>query len=73
MVLRAIQPYTRVRIPFIAQQLNVGEGEVEALLIPLILDGRVKGRIDQVNQVGVGVWGGVGGGGWGCSEWVQAG
>lgn len=49
-VLKAIQPYTRVRIPFIAQQLNVAAGDVEALLISLILDGRVKGRIDQVNQ-----------------------
>jgi COP9 signalosome complex subunit 2 len=50
-VLRAIQPYTRVRIPFIARQLNVPAGDVEALLISLILDGRVRGRIDQVNQV----------------------
>lgn len=50
-VLRAIQPYTRVRIPFIAHQLNVPAAEVEALLISLILDGRVAGRIDQVNQL----------------------
>ncbi len=66
-VLRAIQPYTRVRIPFIAQHLNVPAAEVEALLISLILDGRVAGRIDQINQVGVlegghkrceAVWGG---------------
>lgn len=53
-MLRAIQPYTRVRIPSIAQQLNVPAGEVEQLLISLILDGRVAGRIDQVNQVGGG-------------------
>ena len=51
MVLKAIQPYTRVRIAFIAQQLNVPAPDVEQLLISLILDGRVKGRIDQVNQV----------------------
>ena len=48
MVLRVIQPYTRVRIPFIAQQLNIPEPDVEQLLISLILDGRVAGRIDQV-------------------------
>ena len=51
-VLRVIQPYTRVRIVFIAQQLNVPAGDVEQLLISLILDGRIKGRIDQVQQVG---------------------
>lgn len=51
-VLRVIQPYTRVRIAFIAQQLNVPAGDVEQLLISLILDGRIKGRIDQVQQVG---------------------
>ncbi|KAI7840317.1 hypothetical protein COHA_006099 [Chlorella ohadii] len=50
-VLRVIQPYTRVRIAFIAQQLNVPAGDVEQLLISLILDGRIKGRIDQVQQL----------------------
>lgn len=62
-VLKAIQPYTRVRIPFIAHQLNVPAPDVEQLLISLILDGRVRGRIDQVNQVGG--WVVVVGGGWG--------
>lgn len=51
-VLRVIQPYTRVRIAFIAQQLNVAAADVEQLLISLILDGRIQGRIDQVQQVG---------------------
>ncbi|PRW18415.1 COP9 signalosome complex subunit 2 [Chlorella sorokiniana] len=50
-VLRVIQPYTRLRIAFIAQQLNVPAGDVEQLLISLILDGRIKGRIDQVQQL----------------------
>lgn len=45
-----IQPYTRVRIAFIAQQLNVPEADVEQLLIGLILDKRVAGKIDQVGQ-----------------------
>ncbi len=62
-VLKAIQPYSRVRIPFIAHQLNVPAADVEQLLISLILDGRVQGRIDQVNQVGVLRAGGGGGGG----------
>ncbi len=50
-----IQPYTRVRIAFIAQQLNVPAADVERLLINLILDKRVDGRIDQVR-----VWSGRG-------------
>ncbi|GAB4820519.1 hypothetical protein N2152v2_007565 [Parachlorella kessleri] len=50
-VLKVIQPYTRVRIAFIAQQLNVPAADVERLLINLILDKRVDGRIDQVQQV----------------------
>ncbi len=33
----------------IQQQLNVSISEVEDLLICLILDGKVKGRVDQVN------------------------
>lgn len=47
-VLKVIQPYTRVRIPFIAQQLNIPPPDVERLLINLILDKRVDGHIDQV-------------------------
>lgn len=47
-LLKLIQPYTRVRIPFISQRLNVPEKDVESLLVTLILDGRVAGYIDQV-------------------------
>lgn len=50
-LLRLIQPYTRVRIPFISQKLNIPEAEVTALLVSLILDGRVSGHIDQVGQL----------------------
>ena len=32
------------------QQLNVDKDEVEELLIGLILEGKVEGRIDQVNM-----------------------
>uniref|UniRef100_A0A7S0RGH7 COP9 signalosome complex subunit 2 n=1 Tax=Chlamydomonas leiostraca TaxID=1034604 RepID=A0A7S0RGH7_9CHLO len=48
-LLKLITPYTRVRIPFISAKLNVPEKDVEALLVTLILDGRVAGYIDQVN------------------------
>lgn len=33
------------------QELNIPEQEVEALLVSLILDSRVSGHIDQVNQL----------------------
>jgi COP9 signalosome complex subunit 2 len=48
-LLKLIQPSTRVRIPFISAKLNVPEKDVEALLVTLILDGRVAGYIDQVH------------------------
>ena len=47
MVLKLIQPYTRIRIPFVSQQLNVPEADVEQLLVSLILDNRINGHIDQ--------------------------
>lgn len=47
-LLKLIQPYTRVRTSFIAQKLNIPEPDVEQLLVSLILDGRVQGHIDQV-------------------------
>ena len=46
-----VRPYTRVRIPWVASQLNVPEGEVEQLLVGLILDGRLAARIHQPQQV----------------------
>ena len=71
-VLALLRPYTRVRLPWLARRLNVPEPEVEALLVGLILDGKVRGRIDQVNRLlllrghaGGGGAGGAGGGGGG--------
>ncbi|ETW86826.1 hypothetical protein HETIRDRAFT_308154 [Heterobasidion irregulare TC 32-1] len=43
-----IKPYTRLELSFLARQLNVQMEEVEELLIELILEGKVEGRIDQV-------------------------
>ena len=48
-VLKLIQPYTRIRIPFVSQQLNIPEADVEQLLVSLILDNRINGHIDQVS------------------------
>ncbi|KAG9222344.1 hypothetical protein CCMSSC00406_0002679 [Pleurotus cornucopiae] len=45
-----IKPYTRLELSFLGKQLNVPIDEVEELLIGLILEGRVEGRIDQVGM-----------------------
>ena len=54
-LLRLIRPYTRVRLPFLAARLNAPMEEVERLLVSLVLDGRVEGRIDQVRGRGWGL------------------
>jgi COP9 signalosome complex subunit 2 len=50
-LLRMIKPYTRVRLSTIAGDLGVSESEVEALLVSLILDNKVDGHIDQVDNL----------------------
>ncbi|KAG8467559.1 hypothetical protein KFE25_000875 [Diacronema lutheri] len=50
-LLKLIQPYTRIRLPFISEHLNVEQREVESLLIALILDGQIDGQIDQLEQL----------------------
>ncbi len=49
-LLKLIQPYTRIGISFAAKELNIEESELEDLLVNLILDGKIRGRIDQVNK-----------------------
>ncbi|KXS18650.1 MGC97656 protein-like protein [Gonapodya prolifera JEL478] len=49
-VIRLIKPYTRIEIPFVSKHLNISNHEVEDLLVSLILDQKIEGRIDQVNQ-----------------------
>jgi len=50
-LVRVIKPYTRVKISFIASELNVPEKEVEALLVSLILDRGINARVDQTANV----------------------
>ncbi|TPX43352.1 hypothetical protein SeMB42_g04758 [Synchytrium endobioticum] len=45
---RLIKPYTRIEIPFVSKQLNVAPDVVEELLVSLILDNKISGRIEQV-------------------------
>lgn len=55
MLLKAIAPYTRVKLPFLASELNgIPIVDVEDLLVSLILDGKVDGKIDQVRERGTG-------------------
>jgi COP9 signalosome complex subunit 2 len=50
-LLQLIQPYTRVTLPFIAKRLNIAVNEVQELLVFLILDNKIEGQIDQINQL----------------------
>mmetsp|Transcript_8661 Transcript_8661/g.28533 ORF Transcript_8661/g.28533 Transcript_8661/m.28533 type:complete len:160 (+) Transcript_8661:997-1476(+) len=50
-LLRVIKPYTRIRLSFISSELNIAQGEVEELLVSLILDGHIDGHIDQVGAL----------------------
>ena len=46
-VVKLIAPYTRMRLSWIARQLRIGEPEVQDILGFLIVDGRVKGSVDE--------------------------
>lgn len=50
-LLELIKPYTRIRMAFMAKELNITANEVESLLVDLILDSKIVGKIDQVNQL----------------------
>lgn len=50
MLLKLIQPFTQVRLPFISKKLNIPESDVEQLLVSLILDNRITGHVDQVRS-----------------------
>ncbi|CAF1054021.1 unnamed protein product [Adineta ricciae] len=50
-LVKLIKPYTKIRIDFIAQELNIQPEDVESLLISCILDQTITGKIDQVNKV----------------------
>jgi COP9 signalosome complex subunit 2 len=49
-LIQLIAPYTRIEFSFLAQQLNVSPQDVEELLIGLILDKRIAGKMDQIHQ-----------------------
>lgn len=50
-LLKILTPYAKIRIPFLSSELNISPKEVEDLMVGLILDSKIRGRIDQVNQL----------------------
>ncbi|XP_018327312.1 COP9 signalosome complex subunit 2-like [Agrilus planipennis] len=50
-LLALVKPYKKVALSYISRELNISEDETEHVLISCILDGLLKGRIDQVNNV----------------------
>lgn len=51
-IIRTIGPYTKIRLSKISKSLNgIPVEDVESLLVSLILDGKLNGRIDQVGGV----------------------
>jgi len=50
-LVKLVVPYTHIRFQFIARHLNISLEEVEALVVALILDGKIKGKIDQVQNL----------------------
>eukprot|EP01105_Mastigella_eilhardi_P007480 TRINITY_DN18915_c0_g1_i1.p1 TRINITY_DN18915_c0_g1~~TRINITY_DN18915_c0_g1_i1.p1 ORF type:complete len:469 (+),score=165.03 TRINITY_DN18915_c0_g1_i1:71-1408(+) len=50
-MLKIIKPYSRLHLPFISKEVGVPDDECERLLVTLILDGKVRGHIDQINKI----------------------
>ncbi|KAI1392531.1 PCI-domain-containing protein [Hypoxylon trugodes] len=50
-IVKLIAPYTRMKLSWVARQLKISETEVQDILGFLIIDGKIKGKIDQ--QTGV--------------------
>ena len=50
-ILEMVKPYSRIRTQFLATQLTIDMEEVEDLLVHLILDSTLEGKINQVDHV----------------------
>ncbi|POY74004.1 hypothetical protein BMF94_2815 [Rhodotorula taiwanensis] len=46
-ILEIIKPYTRIEIAYLARQLGIPDAQVEEIVVALILDEKILGRIDQ--------------------------
>jgi len=50
-IVQLVKSYRRIRLSFLGEQLKIANSDVETILVQLILDGEISGRIDQVNGV----------------------
>ncbi len=50
-LVKLIKPYRRVKLKWLCRQLNAKMEEVENLVVNLILDGSINGRLDQMNSL----------------------
>merc|ERR1712087_149202 len=50
-LVKLIKPYTRVKLEWLCRQLNATMPEIENLVVNLILDGSVNGRLDQIHSL----------------------
>jgi COP9 signalosome complex subunit 2 len=49
-LMELVKPYQRIQMDFISKEINISKPEVESLLVELILDHRIVGKIDQTND-----------------------
>ncbi|KAI1123689.1 putative COP9 signalosome subunit 2 [Nemania abortiva] len=50
-LVKLIAPYTRMKLGWIARQLKISEAEVQDILGYLIIDGKIRGKLDQQSGV----------------------
>jgi hypothetical protein len=51
-LLQVVRPYTRISLEALSKELNgISVKDIENLLVPLILDRKLEGRIDQVKGI----------------------
>lgn len=48
-LLHLTKPYKKVLLSFLAKELSLDVGEVEMMIVDMILEGRLDARIDQIN------------------------
>jgi len=50
-LIKLIVPYKRVQMKWLARELDASEEETENIVLNLILDGSISGKLDQVNNI----------------------
>lgn len=50
-LLLLVKSYRKVRLSFVSSELGIPKDEAECLIVSCILNGDIKGRLDQINQV----------------------